>query len=191
MKRQTGLAVVVAVALSVLGAAKATADVVYTYTGNVFDYFTPGSPYSYSDKVTVSLTLATALGDNLSESVPVVATSFSFSDGLQKITNLTANYSFFGFSTDSIGNITQWVVAAGSSLGTIDTLNFNGYGFGVGSEDSGCNSFGQCGSNEASSRFWTTGSQTPLPGALPLFAAGLGALGLLGWRRKRKNAIAA
>ena len=32
---------------------------------------------------------------------------------------------------------------------------------------------------------------TPLPGALPLFAGGLGALGLLGWRRKRKAAIAA
>jgi hypothetical protein len=30
----------------------------------------------------------------------------------------------------------------------------------------------------------------PLPAALPLFATGLGALGLLGWRRKRKNAAA-
>ncbi len=29
---------------------------------------------------------------------------------------------------------------------------------------------------------------TPLPAALPLFASGLGALGLLGWRRKRKAA---
>ena len=28
----------------------------------------------------------------------------------------------------------------------------------------------------------------PLPAALPLFASGLGVLGLLGWRRKRKNA---
>jgi hypothetical protein len=28
---------------------------------------------------------------------------------------------------------------------------------------------------------------TPLPAALPLFATGLGALGLLGWRRKRKG----
>jgi hypothetical protein len=27
---------------------------------------------------------------------------------------------------------------------------------------------------------------TPLPAALPLFGTGLGALGLLGWRRKRK-----
>ena len=29
---------------------------------------------------------------------------------------------------------------------------------------------------------------TPLPATLPLFATGLGALGLLGWRRKRKLA---
>jgi hypothetical protein len=33
-------------------------------------------------------------------------------------------------------------------------------------------------------------SETPLPATLPLFATGLGALGLLGWRRKRKNAAA-
>jgi hypothetical protein len=40
--------------------------------------------------------------------------------------------------------------------------------------------------------FSPTGSFTvsPLPAALPLFASGLGALSLLGWRRKRK-AIAA
>jgi uncharacterized membrane protein len=31
-------------------------------------------------------------------------------------------------------------------------------------------------------------SNVPLPAALPLFATGLGALGLLGWRRKRENA---
>ncbi len=31
---------------------------------------------------------------------------------------------------------------------------------------------------------------TPLPAAFPLFATGLGTLGLLGWRRKRKNSLA-
>jgi hypothetical protein len=31
---------------------------------------------------------------------------------------------------------------------------------------------------------------TPLPAALPLFATGIGALGLLGWRRKRKSRAA-
>ena len=35
-----------------------------------------------------------------------------------------------------------------------------------------------------------TPTPTPLPAALPLFATGLGALGLLSWRRKRKNAVA-
>ena len=29
--------------------------------------------------------------------------------------------------------------------------------------------------------------KTPLPAALPLFATGLAAMGLFGWRRKRKN----
>ena len=34
-------------------------------------------------------------------------------------------------------------------------------------------------------------STTPLPATLPLFASGLGALGLFGWRRKRKARLAA
>jgi hypothetical protein len=33
-------------------------------------------------------------------------------------------------------------------------------------------------------------ASTPLPAAFPLFATGLGGLGLLGWRRKRKNTAA-
>jgi plastocyanin len=37
----------------------------------------------------------------------------------------------------------------------------------------------------------TVTAATPLPAALPLFATGLGAMGLLGWRRKRKNATPA
>ena len=36
-----------------------------------------------------------------------------------------------------------------------------------------------------------TSLATPLPAALPLFATGLGALGLLGWRRKKKAAALA
>lgn len=37
----------------------------------------------------------------------------------------------------------------------------------------------------------TASPVVPIPGALPLFATGLGALGLLGWRRKKKAALAA
>jgi len=36
-----------------------------------------------------------------------------------------------------------------------------------------------------------TTNETPLPGALPLFVGGLGALGALGWRRKKASAPAA
>jgi hypothetical protein len=36
-----------------------------------------------------------------------------------------------------------------------------------------------------------TSAETPLPAALPLFATGLGALGLLGWRRKKRPAALA
>jgi hypothetical protein len=38
---------------------------------------------------------------------------------------------------------------------------------------------------------WSSAAATPLPGALPLFASGLAALGLLGWRNKRKAQAAA
>jgi hypothetical protein len=37
----------------------------------------------------------------------------------------------------------------------------------------------------------TITTATPLPAALPLFATGLGGLGLLGWRRKRKVQVVA
>ncbi len=53
---------------------------------------------------------------------------------------------------------------------------------------------GQCQSayidtgSRAENGVWSisTVSSVPLPATLPLFATGLGALGLLGWRRKRK-----
>jgi hypothetical protein len=44
------------------------------------------------------------------------------------------------------------------------------------------------GPNEISTTTTITVTDTPLPGALPLFATALVGLGLLGWRRKRKAA---
>ena len=43
----------------------------------------------------------------------------------------------------------------------------------------------------SNNRFLPPTAATPLPAALPLFASGLGALGLLGWHRKRKARLAA
>ena len=47
------------------------------------------------------------------------------------------------------------------------------------------------GENAINFAFRIADAETPLPAALPLFATGLGALGLLGWRRKRKAAALA
>ena len=44
--------------------------------------------------------------------------------------------------------------------------------------------------DESDGLFGAIAPTTPLPAALPLFATGLGALGLLGWRRKQKNVAA-
>jgi type VI secretion system secreted protein VgrG len=48
----------------------------------------------------------------------------------------------------------------------------------------------ECGTSDFGSLGFSGGpngiNATPLPAALPLFATGLGAMGLLGWRRKRK-----
>jgi hypothetical protein len=61
----------------------------------------------------------------------------------------------------------------------------------TGTAANGINDLGQIvgfytNANNATIGFETQISETPLPAALPLFATGLGALGLLGWRRKRK-----
>ena len=46
------------------------------------------------------------------------------------------------------------------------------------------------GFKDADMTFMTVVSPTPLPAALPLFATGLGVIGLLSWRRKRKDTAA-
>jgi hypothetical protein len=45
-------------------------------------------------------------------------------------------------------------------------------------------------SDDSTALTLTISTATPLPAALPLFASGLGAIGFVGWRRKRKRAHA-
>ncbi len=115
------------------------------------------------------------------------------------------------FSMDSVDNDEGWQVW-GSTLGTAGTfsllLSNNGlldqglhtldsaHGgtdlfYYVAYVDAGVPSGGQ-GSNillhtlSIEATTGRSGDPTPIPAALPLFGTGLGALGLLGWRRKRK-----
>jgi len=150
-----------------------------------------------TDMVTGTIDLATALGDSAS-GVTIPASnivSFSFSDGVQTITNSTSTFStlFSQFYTSATGVPIAWDVELDLSSGAaIDTCG--------GTDISSCDPFiskddlgiGQ-GAGEVSGDpgTWTV-TTTPLPAALPLFAGGLGALGLFGWRRERKaDALAA
>ena len=94
-------------------------------------------------------------------------------------------YSVWGSSTSATSGYTQLI-----ANGTVDdmfinlsslcpTCNF--FYFGIGSNDP---------SGNVVLEEITAVSAVPLPAALPLFATGLGALGLLGWRRKKRTIAA-
>jgi hypothetical protein len=177
----------------------AKASVVYTYTGYDFSNTPPSQyhgVYGDVDSVTGTMELSNALPANAND-LYVIPVSFSFSDGIQKITSATPlnplnDTDSFQFYTNASGAITAWQVLVYSST----------YGAWVGT---GCGNAFNCadggrldGNNGAVSYnmpgIWqaTTVSSTPLPAALPLFASALGGIGLLSWRRKRRvKAVAA
>ena len=67
--------VVLAQGLSLLALSAAHASVILTYTGNDFTTFV--SPYTGTDKVTATITLASALGPNFSGFVAPISFSLS------------------------------------------------------------------------------------------------------------------
>jgi hypothetical protein len=71
-------------------------------------------------------------------------------------------------------------------VGGTPELVFSSSTFGMGVWCTGVGTT-SCNSDGGAASVWTT----PLPAALPLFATGIGGLGLLGWRRKRKARAAA
>ena len=84
---------------------------------------------------------------------------------------------------------------SGDTLATLDSIPYESTTFGLltvyesGVEIGNWNNNGLTISAQADIQSITINTATtPLPAALPLFASGLGALGLLGWRRKRKAA---
>jgi hypothetical protein len=193
------------------------AATVYTYTGNAFTALTiedsTGIPGSYDStmRVTGSFTLNTALTGGLAlQDISGSVIGFSFNDGRNTLSDSNAHIFSFDVATDATGTPTQWRIDLVSpfpeAVGLNDTIQtfffppggtkqVNDFAAILDCTQAG---MGKCITSDAlddafahdDPGTWTVTTVTPLPAALPLFATGLGALGLLGWRRKRKQAVA-
>ena len=105
-----------------------------------------------------------------------------------------------GFEMDDVPNIYNGTAGVDTAIGFFNSLDLSGLLFLDNDFTIANPGFQQLYMGSESSPTFRTGtyfglsgetivisnSGVPLPGALPLFATGLAALGLLGWRRKRK-----
>jgi len=120
-----------ALAVVVLTATVVQADITYTYTGKPFTDVS--GPYTTSDRVTATVTLASPFGPNMPLTI-VTPLAFSFSDGVQTITDLNAASSSFRFGTGPTGSITIWSLFAsllGGSIIEIENASGNVFDTGL------------------------------------------------------------
>ena len=167
-----------------LASTAASANVILNYTGN--DFTTVSGPYSTADAVTGTLTFSGPLADNLTlVSTITPPLSFSFTDGVQTITNSSVGSMgpYFHFQTDSSGNITAWsvTVIAANDSSEIFTSNYPAVVADEGNLYSGEALVG-FGRDSNPGTFSVVG--VPEPITLSLFATGLA--GAVAMRRRKK-----
>jgi hypothetical protein len=135
---------------------------IYTTGG---DYFTVylGTPPNFSDSDPAAFTAAYS-GTNLNNGT--TNSTFQLENTLQTLAALQATY-----GSDLVNEVALFVDGGYGANGpqslTVSGITIN---------------------NTTYSSSLAAAAETPLPAALPLFASGLGALGFVGWRKRRKRA---
>ena len=123
--------------------------------------------------------------------------NFQFANGSQTLSTDTTNWSGIYNNGNSNPALSQsWVTPTGGVAqmtypwSTPGVIASGALWIWPSDSSSSGTSCGDCTVDLQTVITYTGVSATPLPAALPLFASGLGAMGLLGWRRKRKSAAA-
>ena len=195
-----------------LGISPAKATTIYTVAGEPFKTqtgcsFFPACPITGS--LTGTITTNGTTGTGLSPAI-ITGWDFFLNDGTDPVVNLTSANSFitsnfsdllsatlseldFNFSADifqenleftSSTNGAEVVTIFSATLSPV-TIQPGGIGFDAGY--SGAENVTYLSGTQPIAIGPNAVAATPLPAALPLFATGLGVMGLFSWRRKRKG----
>jgi hypothetical protein len=174
------------------------APVTYTYTGPAFTTFTGAAVCPVQCDLSGSFTVSSALPGGLTNAT-ITPTSFSFTDGLNTLTNLNTTgagdqANFLLFSTNGAGQITQWeIILQHISLAQFET--FSSISGGVPEDKTWIGNPGTTsgtalvdGIAGGPSGSWvpsTPTTTTPEPTTLGLLSTGLLGLGITLTRRKK------
>lgn len=122
---------------------------------------------------------------------PILGTGLVFSIGTPDVANLSITDNILGRDLSNGGTFVRPrnVIGGDIQLTVLVLSSGNLYHLDMLSwllDRGGC--VGQCATLESNTSFNIERALVPIPAALPLFAAGLGAMGFMGWRRRRRAA---
>ena len=176
--------------ITAAGLANARADVTYVYTGN--DFTNASLSFTTSDAITVSVTFASTLADNLVISglftSNVSPLSFSASNGVYTITNLSVDPGpVFAFDTNNSGGITGWVfdVTSGNTAVSVITRTFGNNG-----PLDGTGAYGDFDAFNHNPGSWSVAAAAPEPSTWAMLLLGFAGIGFAGYRHRSAAKLA-